>query len=48
MVGTIEVKHRDGRSMSFDVLLVHYAETGHPIADQEIDGDTLVALMGDA
>ena len=48
LAGTVEVKHQDGRSVSFDVLLVHYAEAGHPIAIRDIDGDTLVVLVADA
>jgi len=47
-MGVITVRHDDGRSVSFDPRLFHYAEAGHPITSDDIDGDTLVAIVADA
>jgi hypothetical protein len=47
-MGFIGVSHDDGRSLSFDPILYHYAQAGHPIADEDVDGGLLLAIMADA
>lgn len=47
-MGYIQVTHEDGRGVRFDPLLYHYAQAGHPITREDVDGETLVAIMADA
>jgi hypothetical protein len=47
-MGTIRVRHDDGRSISFNVRLFHYATAGHPITARDVDGKKLAAIMADA
>lgn len=44
-MGTIAIRHDDGRTVRFSPQLFHYAEAGHPIADEDVDRDMVVALM---
>ena len=36
-MGFIGVSHEDGRSLSFDPILYHYAQAGHPITADDVD-----------
>jgi hypothetical protein len=47
-MGFIGVTHDDGRGLSFDPLLYHYAQAGHPIAAEDVDAGLLLAIMADA
>lgn len=47
-MGEIVVRHEDGREVTFGVELYHYAEAGHPIMPEDVDGEILVAIMADA
>jgi len=47
-MGTITVRHVDGRSVAFSPALYHYVDAGHVISDSDIDGELLIAIMGDA
>jgi hypothetical protein len=47
-MGFIGVSHEDGRSLSFDPILYHYAQAGHPITADDVDAGLLLAIMADA
>jgi hypothetical protein len=47
-MGFIGVSHDDGRSLSFDPILYHYAQAGHPITADDVDAGLLLAIMADA
>jgi hypothetical protein len=47
-MGFIGVSHDDGRSLSFDPLLYHYAQAGHAITAEDVDAGLLLAIMADA
>jgi hypothetical protein len=47
-MGLITVRHDDGRSVSFNPRLFHYAQAGHPITGDDVDAPTFVAMMADA
>jgi hypothetical protein len=46
-MGTIIVSHDDGRTVHFHPQLFHYAQAGHPITDEDVDRNVLVAIMAD-
>jgi hypothetical protein len=46
-MGFIGVTHDDGRGLSFDPILYHYAQAGHPIAAEDVDAGLLLAIMAD-
>lgn len=46
-MGTVRVRHDDGRSVSFNVRLFHYAAAGHPITARDVDGRKLAAILAD-
>ena len=46
-MGTISVRHDDGRTVDFHPQLFHYAQAGHPITAEDVDRDALVAIMSD-
>lgn len=43
----VSVMHEDGRDVSFDVAMYHYAEAGHPITAQQLDSRRLLAMLAD-
>ena len=47
-MGDVSVHHKDGRSVGFGIPLFHFAEAGHPITTEDIDGEMLVSIMQDA
>jgi hypothetical protein len=47
-MGEIVVRHEDGREVAFGVELYHYAQAGHPITPEDVDGETLLAILADA
>ena len=47
-MGEIVVRHEDGREVTFGVELYHHAEVGHPITPEDVDGETLLAILADA
>lgn len=47
-MGLIIVRHDDGRVLGFDPALYHYAQAGHPITRDDVDGDALLSIMADA
>jgi hypothetical protein len=47
-MGFIGVTHDDGRGLSFDPILYHYAQAGHPITDSDVDAGLLLSIMADA
>jgi hypothetical protein len=47
-MGVIVVRHDDGRGVGFEPRLGHYIEVGHPITSDDIDGETLIAILTDA
>ena len=47
-MGMIVVKHDDGRMVGFEPRLGHYVQVGHPITSEDIDGETLIAILADA
>ena len=47
-MGSIVVVHQDGRAVSFDPALYHYADAGHPITADDVDVETLVAIVSEA
>ena len=47
-MGVIVVKRDDGRGVGFEPRLGHYIEVGHPISSDDIDGETLIAILTDA
>ena len=47
-MGFIGVSHEDGRSLSFDPILYHNAQAGHPITADDVDAEMLLAIMADA
>jgi len=47
-MGTVRVRHDDGRSVSFNPRLFHYATAGHPITARDVDGKKLIAILEDA
>jgi hypothetical protein len=47
-MGLIIVRHDDGRGLGFDPALYHYAQAGHPITQDDVDGDVLLSIMADA
>jgi hypothetical protein len=47
-MGFIGVTHDDGRGLSFDPILYHYAQAGHPITAEDVDVGLLLAIMADA
>jgi hypothetical protein len=47
-MGTVRVRHDDGRSVSFNPRLFHYAAAGHPISARDVDGKKLAAIVADA
>ena len=47
-MGLITVMHADGRMVGFKPRLHHYVQEGHPITNEDIDGETLIAILADA
>ena len=48
VMGLITVKHDDGRAVGFEPRLGHYVQVGHPITSDDVDGETLIAILADA
>jgi hypothetical protein len=46
-MGVISVRHADGRAVSFDPRVFHYADVNHPITPADLDMETLVAMMAE-
>ena len=46
-MGTVRVRHDDGRSVSFSPRLFHYVSAGHPISPRDVDGKKLAAIVAD-
>ena len=47
-MGLIVVRHDDGRMVGFNPRLGHYVQEGHPITCEDVDGETLIAILADA
>jgi len=47
-MGWITVTHDDGRHITIQLPLYHYAKAGHPISDTDIDAELLFAIIADA
>ncbi|MDW8070451.1 MAG: hypothetical protein RMK79_03150 [Anaerolineae bacterium] len=47
-MGSITVRHDDGRTVHFSLRLFHYAEAGHPITSRDVNGKLLIAIMSEA
>jgi hypothetical protein len=47
-MGSITVRHDDGRAVRFNLRLLHYAEAGHPITARDVNGKLLVVIMSEA
>ena len=47
-MGSVKVRHDDGRSVTFNPRLFHYVEAGHKITARDVDGKKLAAIMADA
>ena len=47
-MGLIAVQHDDGRMVIFNPRLGHYVQSGHPITGDDVDGETLIAILADA
>ena len=46
-MGVISVRHADGRAVSFNPRVFHYADVNHPITPADLDMETLVAMMAE-
>jgi hypothetical protein len=46
-MGQITVRHKDGRTVSFNPRLFHYARANHPITKEDVDGETLIAILSE-
>ena len=46
-MGLISVTHDDGRSVSFDPALFHFARAGHPITEEDLDVDLFLSMIAD-
>ena len=47
-MGTVTVRHDDGRSVSFSPRVFHYVEAGHKITGRDVNGAKLADIMADA
>jgi hypothetical protein len=47
-MGTVTVRHDDGRSVSFNPRLFHYVAAGHKLSARDVNAAKLTAIMGDA
>ena len=48
VMGLITVLHDDGRMVGFEPKVDHYVQVNHPITRDDIDGETLIAMLNDA
>ena len=46
-MGLILVMHDDGRMAGFNPRLEHYVQEGHSITSEDVDGETLIAILAD-
>jgi hypothetical protein len=46
-MGVILIRHTDGRTVSFNPRVFHYADVSHPITPADLDVETLVAMMAE-
>ena len=46
-MGHITLSHDDGRRVSIDLPLFHYAEAGHPITPEQLDRELLFSIIAD-
>lgn len=47
-MGSITLRHDDGRTVHFSPRLFHYVEAGHPVTSRDVNGKLLVAIMEEA